>query len=284
MSIHDIVFDFPVNQGDQRSISYPVEVATGSNNVEYRNAFTRNGRNVYTVDLKGRDDNTAKSIMDFYKARHGKLYAFLFKDYFDYLITKQQGFIGFSGLASAYTTQYELNMFFDVYDTVGKRIYKPKSDTFKVYVNDVLTSSGYTLDSVNGKVTFDPIYTKVITAITKGTTTSIDFGSAHSFNIGDKIFIDGLPSGSGWSALAQCTVLSKTTNTITIAVNSSAFVGNYSSGATAKKNYQDGTLLRFETEYYKVVRFNVDELVSSYASYNKNDFDAIELIEVIGEY
>lgn len=284
MAIHDVVFNFPINQGDQRAVSFPVEVATGANNVEMRNAFLRNGRNVFTVDLKGRDDMTAKSIMDFYKARHGKLYAFLFKDYFDYQVTTSQGFIGFSGLASAYTTVYELNMFYDIYDSVGKRIYKPKSDTFKVYIDSVLTTTGYTLDNINGKVTFDPIYTKDIVAINKGSLTVIDFGSAHNFNVSDKIYISGLPVGTGWSNLAQCTVGSKTTNTITINTNSTSYVGDYASGATAKKNYQDGTLLRFESEYYKVVRFNNDELTSSYASFNKNDFDALELIELIGEY
>lgn len=284
MAIHNTIFNFAINQGDSRSITYAVDVATASNNVEYRNAFTRNGRNIFTIDLKGRSDTEAKEIMAFYKARHGKLYAFLFKDYFDYQISKEQGYVGFTGLSNGYTQTYDLNMFYDEYDNVGKRIYKPDLSSFKLYIDNVLQASNtFTLDSVNGKVIFNSLETRTIASITKGTSTTITFTQNHTYNVNDKLVISNLTSA--FSSLQYVTVFSKTANSISVQVNTSTITEVYvANSATSSKYIQDGKLLRYESNYYKVVRFNNDDLTSSYASFNKNDFDAIELIECINEY
>ena len=89
-------------------------------------------------------------LKSFHAARQGSKQGFRFKDWADYSATNQE-----IGIGDGLKTQYQLIKTYSFESAnVNKPIIKPVEDSLKVYLDGVLTSTGWTLDSANGVITF----------------------------------------------------------------------------------------------------------------------------------
>lgn len=128
---------------------------------EYRTQAWSQQRGKWTVADAFRSQNPSsallyKSLVAFYNACRGSLYAFRFKDFRDYQ-DDGNGVLGLTGLAVAATTAYQMYKNYSVSPNLYQRmIVKPTVGATKVYNNGVLQILGvdYNIDESTGIVTF----------------------------------------------------------------------------------------------------------------------------------
>ena len=106
-------------------------------------------------------------LLAFYKARRGTVQRFRFKDWADFSAdyngAEESGYLGVGDGAAV---EFQLQKQYTVGDVYSRVITKPVAGTVAVYFDGVVQSSGWSVDTVTGLVTFAafPVNGVVITA------------------------------------------------------------------------------------------------------------------------
>jgi uncharacterized protein (TIGR02217 family) len=129
---------------------------------EKRNVNWSHSRGRWELGEREIDTAELHSVGGFFRARQGRAQGFRWKDWADYQATNTpltrngvttQGQLG-DGTGGE-GTAYQLNKIYTSgATTTTRKITKPVSGTIQVYKNGILQSSGYTLDTITGVVTF----------------------------------------------------------------------------------------------------------------------------------
>ncbi|PCI33380.1 MAG: TIGR02217 family protein [Alphaproteobacteria bacterium] len=143
--------------GGPQFLTNVVEMASGH---EQRNREWAEARNIYDIGLGLRSENDLSDLLSFFRARAGRANGFRYKDWLDYkstspdqdrTATDQQ--IG-NGDNTAVTFQL-----IKTYDSGGishlRTITKPAPGTVMIALDAVVQASGWQVDTITGKVTFD---------------------------------------------------------------------------------------------------------------------------------
>ena len=149
-TFHEVQFPSDISYGSSGGPEFSTDVVITHSGHEQRNVNWSDARAVYNVSHGVKTQNQLDSLIAFFRARQGMAYGFRFKDWSDYNITGQQ-----IGIGDGVVTDFQLvKQYVSTPTTVTRDIKKPVSGTVTVYIDDVEQSSGVSVDSTTGIVTF----------------------------------------------------------------------------------------------------------------------------------
>jgi uncharacterized protein (TIGR02217 family) len=160
-----------------------------------------------------------------------------------------------------------------------RTLYKPVAGTTKVAVSAVeIASSGWTVDTTTGRVTFAANKTGTITAITKAASAVISI-AGHTFVGGESVYISGV---AGMTEInGQRALISSVSAgvSITVAINSTAY-STYTSGGVANTRPQGAEPVTGGCQFDIPCRFN-SRLDVQHLSPGIRESGSIEIVEIL---
>ncbi|WP_021171280.1 hypothetical protein SOV_35620 [Sporomusa ovata DSM 2662] len=160
-SFHEVQFPPDISYGSTGGPGFSTGVVTTSSGGEQRNQNWAQSRCKYNVAHGVKNQKQLDNLIAFFRARKGKAYGFRFKDWSDFKAVGQ-----ICGVLEGNKLVYQLQKTY--VDSAGftdiRLIKKPVSGTVTLYISGVMQTSGYTVDYVTGRITFDAIPAGVVTA------------------------------------------------------------------------------------------------------------------------
>jgi uncharacterized protein (TIGR02217 family) len=141
---------------------YSTDIVITHSGYEQRNANWSQARARYNVAHGVKTQTQLDTLIAFFRARKGRADGFRFKDWTDYQVASQA-----IGNGDGTTTVFQLvKTYADGGITETRTISKPVSGSVNIYVNGTLQSSGISINTTNGQVTFTsaPAASAAITA------------------------------------------------------------------------------------------------------------------------
>ena len=162
MGFVETQFPTDIAYGSSGGPEYATDVVVSSSGYEQRNVNWAQARARYNVAHGVKTKAQLDALIAFFRARKGRAYGFRFKDWTDYQASLQT-----LGTADGIATQFQLMKNYVSGSILEPRtIKKPVAGTVQVYKNAVLQTSGVSVDTTTGLVTFStaPAAGAVITA------------------------------------------------------------------------------------------------------------------------
>ena len=159
MNFHEIRFPTAVAFHSTGGPERRTEVVTLGSGFEERNAVWANSRRRYDVGSGVRTLDDLSGVIAFFEARFGRLYGFRFRDFADFKSCAPGSVVSpldqAIGTGDGATTAFQLTKAY----TSGsanwiRRIAKPVGGTVRVAIAGVEQTSGITIDTTSGLVTF----------------------------------------------------------------------------------------------------------------------------------
>ena len=222
--------------GSSWSFRHAAETVTTANGNEYRRLRHPYVEAMLEVDFTKLRQDMLAQVVQFNHKTNGVYRAFRVKNPIDFSTNSYVATPTFADQPMLKLTggQYQVMRWYGDYndaECARRRIRKPVSGSVLVGVNGALYSpSLYTLDETTGIVTFPANKQFSITGITKAVAAVITT-STHTFNVGESVHIYGV-SGMTQINGKRVTILSKTTTTITVDLDTTGY-STYTSGGTA---------------------------------------------------
>lgn len=153
MSFHNVRLPERIESGARGGIGFNTGVLEASDGSEQRNVNWARARGRWDIAYGIRDKADLIAVKAFHVVRHGKAYGFRFRDWSDYVMTRQTIAVG-DGVATLYPVFKEYVSGDWTYRHYLTRIV---SGTFSLWVNGVLMGSSvdYGLDIETGAITFN---------------------------------------------------------------------------------------------------------------------------------
>jgi uncharacterized protein (TIGR02217 family) len=154
MTIHAVQLPENIERGAEGGPEFLTDIITVGGGAESRNAKWAFPRIGFDIGYGLRSMNDIHTVRDFFWARRGRLFGFLFKDWGDYEVTTATTF----GTGDAVETAFQLiKTYNDGFTTFNRPISRPL--TYNIYVDTILQTEGggadYTIDTTTGIVTFN---------------------------------------------------------------------------------------------------------------------------------
>lgn len=162
MGFVEVQFPPDISYGSSGGPEYATDIVISQNGHEQRNIHWSAARARYNVAHGVKTKAQLDALVAFFRARKGRAYGFRFKDWTDYGATAQA-----IGTGDGVRTQFQLKKRYSSGAVNEDRaIVKPVSDTVQVYKAGVLQTSGVSVDTTTGVVTFAvaPMAGQAITA------------------------------------------------------------------------------------------------------------------------
>jgi uncharacterized protein (TIGR02217 family) len=138
---------------------YNTTVVTVGSGYEQRNRNWAEARGKWTAEHGPHNKATTDTLVAFFRSVAGRAHGFRFKDWGDFEVTTANGVVELLT-----TTTFQLQKKYVTGSLVEFRdIKKPVAGTVKVYEDGVLRTSGYTLNTTTGVLTFTVAPTGLIT-------------------------------------------------------------------------------------------------------------------------
>lgn len=161
MAFVEVQFPADISYGSSGGPEYATDVVASASGYEQRNINWAEARARYNVAHGVKTNAQLDALIAFFRARKGRAHGFRFKDWTDYQATETLG------TGNGVQTQFQLiKTYVSGAVTETRTIKKPVSGTVQVYKNAVLQSSGVSVDTTTGVVTFTvaPAGGQVVTA------------------------------------------------------------------------------------------------------------------------
>lgn len=150
MSFAEVQFPTDISYGATGGPMFLTDVVTTISGHEQRNSKWSQSRAKYNVASGVKTETQWQALIAFFRARRGKAVGFRFKDWSDY---KAQGVQ--IGVGDSSATQFQLVKIYSSGSVaVSRTITKPVAGTVDIYIDSVLQTSGVTIDTTTGIVTF----------------------------------------------------------------------------------------------------------------------------------
>ncbi len=147
----EIRFPTDISIGATGGPEFSTDVVTLQNGHEKRNANWQQARARYNIAHGIKDAGQLAELKNFFMAKNGKAMGFRYKDWTDYTVVGQA-----IGIGDATTTDFQLvKTYSSGSETYTRIIAKPVSGTVDIYVDAVLQSSGVSVDTTTGIISFD---------------------------------------------------------------------------------------------------------------------------------
>ena len=160
MSFHEIQFPTSIAFHSSGGPERKTEIVTLGSGFEERNAVWANSRRGYDVGYGVKTLDDLHAVIAFFEARMGRLYGFRFRDFADFKSCAPGADIGpldqAIGTGDGAATQFQLIKTYASGPSTWTRIIKkPVAGTVRVAVAGVEQTSGLTIDTTTGLITFD---------------------------------------------------------------------------------------------------------------------------------
>jgi len=151
MAFIEVRFPTDIAYGSVGGPQYSTDIVITQSGYEQRNANWSQAHAQYNVAQGVKTQAQLDCLIAFFRARQGRADGFRFKDWTDYQVTGQA-----IGTGNGTTTVFQLEKsYVSGGITQTRMIKKPVSGSVNIYLNNVLQTSGYTLDTTTGLVTFN---------------------------------------------------------------------------------------------------------------------------------
>ena len=150
MTFHEVQFPTDIAYGAQGGPQYSTSVVITASGYEQRNSLWAVSRMAWNVATGLKLQAQLDTLIAFFRARKGRAYGFRFKDWSDYQATGQA--IG-TGDGTTHTFQLVKN-YVSGPGSETRTIQKPVAGTVVVYLAGVMQSSGWSVDTTTGIVSF----------------------------------------------------------------------------------------------------------------------------------
>ena len=149
MGFVEVQFPTDIAYGSSGGPEYATDVVASSSGYEQRNVHWSEARARYNVAHGVKTKAQLDALIAFFRARKGRAMGFRFKDWTDYQASETLG------VGDGVRTQFQLvKTYVSGGITETRTIKKPVSGTVQIFKGGVLQSSGVTLDTTRGLVTF----------------------------------------------------------------------------------------------------------------------------------
>ena len=149
-AFHEVQFPPAISYGASGGPGYLTTVVATASGHEYRNANWAAARGRWNVASGLKKREQVAELIAFFRARRGRAHGFRFKDWTDY-----QGLAQVLGTGNGSLKTFQLvKNYVSGGVTESRTIAKPVAGTIKVYRNGVLVTSGVSVDTATGAVTF----------------------------------------------------------------------------------------------------------------------------------
>lgn len=162
MAFVEVQFPADIAYGSSGGPEYATDIVASQSGYEQRNVNWEQARARYNVAHGVKTKAQLDALIAFFRARKGRAHGFRFKDWTDYQATAES-----LGTGDGVTTQFQLmKRYVSGAVTELRTITKPVSGTVQIYKNAVLQSSGVSVNTTTGVVTFTaaPAIGQAITA------------------------------------------------------------------------------------------------------------------------
>lgn len=161
MSFHEVRFPEDISFGSSGGPEFSTNIVAVQSGHEQRNINWSQARARYNVTHAIKSQSQLDVLIQFFRARQGRAFAFRFKDWADYSAEGQA-----IAVADGIKTEFQLvKNYVSGATSLGREITKPVIGTVKIYVNGQEIKD-VTVDYTNGKISFDtpPETEDIITA------------------------------------------------------------------------------------------------------------------------
>ena len=159
MTFHEIRFPTAIAWGSSGGPSRKTDIVTLGSGFEERNAVWANSRRRYDVGYGVKSLDDMHAVIAFFEARMGRLYGFRFKDFTDFKSSAPNSSVSpidqTLGTGNGSMTQFALvKSYASGPSSWVRTIKKPAAGTVRVALDRVEQSSGWSVDTATGVVTF----------------------------------------------------------------------------------------------------------------------------------
>lgn len=149
MGFVEVQFPTDISYGSSGGPEYATDIVASASGYEQRNIQWEQARARYNVAHGVKSKAQLDALIAFFRARKGRAIGFRFKDWTDYQATETLG------VGNGSTAQFQLiKTYVSGSGTETRSIKKPVGGTVQVYKNAALQTSGVTVDTATGMVTF----------------------------------------------------------------------------------------------------------------------------------
>ncbi len=150
MGFVEVQFPTDISYGSSGGPQYATDIVISQSGYEQRNVNWSQARARYNVAHGVKTKEQLDALIAFFRARKGRAYGFRFKDWTDYSATGES-----IGTGDGHATQFQLQRTYSSGAVSEvRKVSKPVSGTIAVYENGVVQTSGVTLDTTTGGMTF----------------------------------------------------------------------------------------------------------------------------------
>lgn len=147
--IDDVRLPDDIERGARGGPGFKTTIITLSNGAEQRNQEWSKARGAWDIGYGIRNREDLQAVINFFYGRRGRARGFRFKDWLDFSVTAEA--VGTTG--NALTRQLQ-KTYTDTEHAYVRQIVLPVASTLKVYVDEILTPTGWALGA-DGLLTFD---------------------------------------------------------------------------------------------------------------------------------
>jgi uncharacterized protein (TIGR02217 family) len=150
MSFVEIQFPADISYGSSGGPEYATDIVISAGGYEQRNISWEQARARYNVAHGVKTKTQLESLIAFFRARKGRALGFRFKDWTDHAATNEA-----IGVGNGVKTQFQLTKTYSSGSgSEIRNIYKPVVGSITIKKAGVVQSSGVSVDTTNGMVTF----------------------------------------------------------------------------------------------------------------------------------
>jgi len=159
MAFHEVRFPDDISRGARGGPERRTQVVELASGDEERNASWANSRRRFDAAYGIRRADDLAAVVAFFEARNGRLYGFRWKDWADYKSCLPSGTPAATdqqiGTGDGTTTAFQLvKVYASGSQTWTRTITKPVAGTVKVAVGGTVQSTGWSVDTTTGVVSF----------------------------------------------------------------------------------------------------------------------------------
>jgi len=155
MGFVEVQFPTDISYGSSGGPEYATDIVASQSGHEQRNIHWEQARARFNVAHGVKTKAQLDALIAFFRARKGRAYGFRFKDWTDYQATET------IGKGDGVKTQFQLiKNYVSGGVTEARIIRKPVASTVQVYKDAVQQTTGVSVDTTTGMVTFSSLPTR----------------------------------------------------------------------------------------------------------------------------
>ncbi len=149
MGFVEVQFPADISYGSSGGPEYATDIVASTSGYEQRNVNWEQARVRFNVAHGVKTKAQLDALIAFFRARKGRAYGFRFKDWTDYQGTETLG------TGNGVKTQFQLiKTYASGTVTETRTVTKPVGGSVQVYKNAVLQTTGFSIDTATGIITF----------------------------------------------------------------------------------------------------------------------------------